>query len=286
MKKSKTGIILVAVFLIGVCVLLYPTLADYWNQKHQTAAIADMEKILATMDEDEFLQLFEDAERYNRELGELKYPMADWRSVKGYKDTLNPLNTGMMGYITISRINVELPIYHGTSDSVLGSAVGHIEGTSLPIGGEGTHSALSAHRGLPSAKLFTHLDQLEKGDIFVIKVLNRVCTYEVDKISIVTPDEINDLVAVPGEDYCTLVTCTPYGINSHRLLVRGTRIENVRPPLYVTTQAFQIDSLLATPAVAAPILLVLFIVLMVKYRKPTGKKYKVEEIAYEEIKDE
>ena len=275
-----------AVFLIGVCVLLYPTLADFWNQKHQTAAIANMEKILSTMDEDEFDKIFEEAEKYNKELGELQFPMLNWRSVEGYDNVLNPMKTGMIGYITINRINVELPIYHTTSDSVLGSAVGHIEGTSLPIGGEGTHSALSAHRGLPSAKLFTHLDQLEKGDTFVIKVLDRVYTYEVDKISIVNPDDVNELNMVPGEDYCTLVTCTPYGINSHRLLVRGTRIENVRPPLYVTTEAFQIDSLLATPAVAAPILFVLFIVLMVKYRKPTGKKYKVEEIAYEKFEDE
>lgn len=286
MKKEKTGIILVLIFLIGVSVLLYPTLADFWNQKHQSSAIADMEKILSNMDEDEYAEIFEEAKKYNEALSNLQYPLIDGKDLEGYYSTLNPLGNGMIGYITISRINVELPIYHGTSDSVLGSAVGHIQGTSLPIGGEGTHCAVSAHRGLPSAKLFTDLDQLEKGDTFTIKVLDRMVTYEVDKISIVEPDEVNELAMVPGEDYCTLVTCTPYGINTHRLLVRGTRIENVRPPLYITTEAFEIDSLLAAPAVAAPILFVLFIALMVKYRKPVGKKYKVKEIDYEEYEDD
>ena len=286
MKKEKTGIILVLIFLIGVSVLLYPTLADFWNQKHQSSAIADMEKILSNMDEDEYAEIFEEAKKYNEALSNLQYPLIDGKDLEGYYSTLNPLGNGMIGYITISRINVELPIYHGTSDSVLGSAVGHIQGTSLPIGGEGTHCAVSAHRGLPSAKLFTDLDQLEKGDTFTIKVLDRMVTYEVDKISIVEPDEVNELAMVPGEAYCTLVTCTPYGINTHRLLVRGTRIENVRPPLYITTEAFEIDSLLAAPAVAAPILFVLFIALMVKYRKPVGKKYKVKEIDYEEYEDD
>ena len=176
-----------------------------------------------------------------------------------------------MGYITIEKLGVELPLYHGTSDSVLNIACGHMEGTSLPIGGESTHSVLSAHRGLPHAKLFTDLDKMEVGDVFTITILDRIMTYQVDQIKVVNPNEIDEVHIIDGEDHCTLLTCTPYGINSHRLLVRGTRIENAAPILYVTSNAFKIDSLVATPVVAAPILLVLLIVLMVKYRDKGSK---------------
>jgi sortase A len=181
----------------------------------------------------------------------------------------------MMGYITIEKIKVQLPIYHGTSDRVLNSAVGHVEGSSLPVGGKSTHSVLSAHRGLPSAKLFTNLDKLEKGDIFTIRILDRTITYKVDQILIVLPEETDSLNIVQGEDYCTLVTCTPYGINTHRMLVRGTRIENIEPDrvINVITEAYQIDPLLVTPAVAAPILGLLLIILLVRSGK-TGKKKK------------
>ena len=176
-----------------------------------------------------------------------------------------------MGYVSIAKLGVELPLYHGVSSEVLNIACGHLEGTSFPVGGESTHSVLSAHRGLPHAKLFTELDKMELGDTFLITILDRPLTYQVDQIKIVRPNEIGDIQIIPGEDHCTLLTCTPYGVNSHRLLVRGTRIENAAPVLYVTSNAYRIDSLVATPVVAAPILLILLIVLMVKYRD-TGSK--------------
>ena len=182
----------------------------------------------------------------------------------------------MMGYITIEKIKVQLPVYHGTSDKVLNSAVGHVEGSSLPVGGAGTHAVLSAHRGLPSAKLFTNLDKLEAGDIFTIRILDRTITYQVDQILIVLPEETENLNVVPGEDYCTLVTCTPYGINTHRMLVRGTRIENIEPDrvINVITEAYQIDPLIVTPAVAAPMLGLLLIYLIIKSSKDSNKKKK------------
>jgi sortase A len=187
----------------------------------------------------------------------------------------------MIGYLKIDRIGVELPIYHGTSDDVLNRGVGHLEGSSLPVGGENTHSVMSAHRGLPSSKLFTDLDRVEKGDIFQIVVLDQVLTYQVDFIKVIEPTDISDLQIIEGGDYCTLFTCTPYGINTHRLLVRGVRIETIKekPIIYVSNEAFRIEPLLVTPAVAAPMLLVLLIHLLVKYREPpknTQQKKKEE----------
>ena len=179
-----------------------------------------------------------------------------------------------MGYLKISKIGVELPIYHGTSDAVLNRGVGHLEGSSLPVGGPSTHCIMSAHRGLPSAKLFTDLDRIEMGDTFQITILDQILTYQVDQIRTVKPTEFDDLLIVDGQDYCTLVTCTPYGINTHRLLVRGVRIETIldKPVLYVSNDAFRIEPLLVMPAVAAPILFVLLCHLMIKYREPPKKK--------------
>ena len=187
-----------------------------------------------------------------------------------YNEALKLEDTSIIGYVKIDKIGVELPIYHGTSDDVLNRGVGHLEGTSLPVGGENTHSVMSAHRGLPSAKLFTDLDRLELGDTFQIIVLDQVLTYQVDQIKIITPKEFEDLMIVEGMDYCTLFTCTPYGINTHRLLVRGIRIETIveKPVIYVANEAFRIEPLLVMPAVAAPMLFVFLIYLMVKYRDP------------------
>ena len=201
----------------------------------------------------------------------LSSPLSDYSKLTNYEETLDISGGGIMGFITIPKIGVELPIYHTIRTEVLNIACGHLEGTSLPVGGESTHCVLSAHRGLPHAKLFTDLDKMEIGDTFRITVLDQTLTYQVDQIKVVRPNEINDIQIVEGEDYCTLLTCTPYGINSHRLLVRGTRIENAAPKLYVTSNAYKIDSLVATPVVAAPILLVLLIVLMVKYRDKGSK---------------
>ena len=273
MKKHKTVLFLTLGFLVGICILLYPTISDYWNSKTQSRAVANYESVLENLDEETYKALLESAHAYNKALYETNYPLMDYKTVPGYYETLSITDNDMIGYLKIDRIGVELPIYHGTSDSVLNKGVGHLEGSSLPIGGENTHSVMSAHRGLPSSKLFTDLDRLEIGDTFQIVVLNEVLTYQVDSIKIIEPSNIADLQIIDGGDYCTLFTCTPYGINTHRLLVRGVRIETVKekPIIYVSNEAFRIEPLLVTPAVAAPMLLVLLIHLLVKYRTPKEK---------------
>jgi sortase A len=233
------------------------------------------------MEAEDYTAIFDKANEYNKLLYETDFPLTDYPKVPGYYDTLRVTDNGMIGYLKIDRIGVELPIYHGTSDDVLNRGVGHLEGSSLPVGGESTHSVMSAHRGLPSSKLFTDLDRVEKGDTFQIIVLDQVLTYQVDFIKVIEPTDVVNLQIMKGGDYCTLFTCTPYGINTHRLLVRGVRIETIKekPVLYVSNEAFRIEPLLVTPAVAAPMLLVLLIHLLVKYREPpknTQQKKKEE----------
>ena len=271
MKRKKIGILLVLMLFVGVCGLLYPSVSQYWNSKTQTHAVENYQDILNALKPEDYESYFQAAESYNTALQELSFPLTDYHRLEGYEETLNINGNGIMGYISIQKLGVELPLYHGISAEVLNVACGHLEGTSLPVGGENTHCVLSAHRGLPHARLFTDLDKMELGDTFQITVLDRTLTYQVDQIKVVRPDEVDDVQIVTGEDLCTLLTCTPYGVNSHRLLVRGTRIENAAPALYVTSNAYRIDSLVATPVVAAPILLVLLIVLMVKYRDTESK---------------
>lgn len=223
-KRISTGI-MIMIFMIGLSLLLYPGASNFWNSIHQTYAIVDYEASLEGLSPTDYTVYWEAAEDYNRELAGLEEPLKNYDQIDGYKAVLNVRNNGMMGYITIPDLNVELPIYHGTSESVLSKAAGHLEGSSLPVGGENTHCVISAHRGLPSAKLFTNLDQVEVGDRFSMKILDRTLTYEVFEISVVKPDEIERLGIEEGKDLCTLVTCTPYGINSHRLLVHGKRIK-------------------------------------------------------------
>lgn len=275
MKKHLSTILLLLVFVLGLCILLYPAVSDYWNSMVQSRVIVDYEAALQNMTQEDYSAAFAEADAYNVALRDVAFPMMyyddlDLRlDLKQYEDILNIKGDGTMGYITIPSIGVELPIYHGTSEAVLNVAAGHIEGTSLPAGGESTHTVLSAHRGLPSAKLFTDLDELKIGDVFTLTILDRVLTYEVDQILIVLPNEVEELYVKEGEDLCTLVTCTPYGINTHRLLVRGHRIETVeeKPTIYVPADAYLIDSLIVTPIVAVPILLVLLVFLLIKYRK-------------------
>lgn len=279
-KKSNNAstVLLVAIFFVGLCVLLYPTISDFWNEKRQSQAIINYDDLIVDLTPEDYTDFFAKADTYNQKIKNMPYPFLGHRNIADeYYSTLDVNGDGMMGYITIEKIKVQLPIYHGTSDRVLNSAVGHVEGSSLPVGGTSTHAVLSAHRGLPSAKLFTNLDKLEKGDVFTIRILDRTITYQVDQILIVLPEETNDLNIVTGEDYCTLVTCTPYGINTHRMLVRGTRIENIEPEkvINVITEAYQIDPLIVTPAVAAPMLGLLLIGLIVKSRS-TGKKKKAK----------
>ena len=281
MRKHKTVIFLTLGFLVGICILLYPAFSDFWNSKTQSRAITDYESVLDNLDENEYRAIFERAHAYNKALYETNYPLMDYKNVPGYYDTLRITDNDMIGYLKIDRIGVELPIYHGTSDDVLNRGVGHLEGSSLPIGGENTHSIMSAHRGLPSSKLFTDLDRMEIGDNFQIIILDQVLTYQVDFIKVIEPTDVSDLQIIEGGDYCTLFTCTPYGINTHRLLVRGVRIETIKekPIIYVSNEAFRIEPLLVTPAVAAPMLFVLLIHLLVKYREPpknTQQKEKEE----------
>ena len=275
MKKHLSTILLVGVFLLGLGILLYPSVSDYWNSMHQTQAIGAYEDTLSGMTQKDYSEYFAQADAYNAALASLPTPLTGYEvldtleEVPKYRDVLDVNGMGIMGYIDIDEIGVELPIYHGTDPSVLNVAVGHLEGTSLPVGGVGTHCVLSAHRGLPSARLFTDLDRLKVGDTFTLTVLNRLLTYQVDQVLIVEPDQVEALAIDPNEDYCTLVTCTPYGINTHRLLVRGRRVENAeeKPVIYVPADMVRIDPLVVTPAVAAPMLLVLLIFLLIRYRK-------------------
>ena len=264
MKKNRSNIILILIFLVGLSVMLYPTVSDYINQKNQSRAVASYSEEVENLSDVDYQAYFDAADDYNRRLAETPDAFYRPEEVSGYTDTLDVSGTGIMGYITIPKIGVELPVYHGTSDGVLQVAAGHLEGSSLPGGGAGTHAVISAHRGLPSAKLFTNLDELEVGDTFTITVLDRVLTYEVDQISIVLPTETDLLQPVEGKDYVTLMTCTPYGINTHRLLVRGKRIENAenQKHIRVTADALRIEPIIVAPALAVPMLLVLLVVML------------------------
>lgn len=271
-KKSSKGItlILVAVLLAGAVLLAYPSVSDWWNSFHQSRAIASYAQQVAELDNDTYEQLWSQARSYNDALdgGVERFTLTEAQQTR-YDALLDVSGTGIMGYIEIPKIKCDLPIYHGTGEAVLQIAIGHIAGTSLPVGGEGTHCVLSGHRGLPSAKLFTDLDKLEEGDTFMLRVLDETLTYEVDQIRTVLPQEVDELDVIEGEDLCTLITCTPYGINSHRLLVRGHRVENAATAatIRVTADAMQVEPLLVAPVVALPMLLVLFILLLLPKRK-------------------
>ena len=280
MRKNQSTILLLLVFLIGLSLLLYPTVSDWWNSFHQSQAIAGYAEAVAELDDLSYDRYWADARAYNAALpDDTSRFLPTEEKTEQYENLLNISGNGIMGYIEIPAIGVSLPIYHGVEDTVLQIAIGHIEGSSLPVGGEGTHCVVSGHRGLPSAKLFTDLDKLAEGDTFLLRVLDEVLTYEVDQIHIVEPDEVDLLAVEAGQDLCTLVTCTPYGINTHRMLIRGHRIETPEDALYtqVPPDALQIDPLLIAPLVAAP-LLVLLLAWMLgsgrKHSKPNRKQAK------------
>ena len=277
MKKKNnnwTTVFLVLLLLAGVSLLLYPSLSDYWNSMHQTRAIASYAETVSQLDTAQYDEMWKAAQDYNRTLAqrETAFALTDEQKA-AYESLLDVSGLGVMGYIEIPEIDCSLPIYHGTEESVLQVAVGHLEWSSLPVGGEGTHCVLSGHRGLPSAKLFTNLDKLAVGDTFLLRVLDEVLTYEVDQILIVEPEQVDALGIVPGEDYCTLVTCTPYGINTHRLLVRGHRVENTPEAarMHVTADATQFDPLLVAPVLAIPVLLLLLIILLLPKRQSKSR---------------
>ena len=276
MKKHFSTVLLVLVFLVGLGVMLYPTVSDAVNRAHQTRAVSDYTNRIEEMSQQDFSAWFRKAEAYNEALAQDPEALYLPESLPDYWGTLDVTGTGIMGYLSIPKINVSLPVYHGTEEAVLQIGVGHLEGSSFPIGGNSTHAVLSAHRGLPSSRLFTDLDQLEKGDIFEITVLDRVLTYEIDDISIVLPQDAEGLLVKEGEDLVTLMTCTPYGINSHRLLFRGRRIESGERihALTVTSEAVKLDPVVIAPILAAPLLLALLLWLLLtpgKFKKKGGE---------------
>ena len=245
--------------------MAYPSVSDWWNSFHQTQAIAKYSKSVANMDRENFDRILEEAEAYNEKLlgRQNRFILSDEQKIE-YKNVLDVDGTGIMAYIDIPKINVSLPIYHGVDQNILEVAIGHIEGSSLPVGGKGTHCVVSGHRGLPAARLFTDLDQLEVGDKFLVQVLDRTLTYEVDQIRIVLPEEFQDLEIDPDKDQMTLVTCTPYKVNTHRLLVRGHRVENEIPnAANITADALMFRPYYVAPIVAAPILLILLIMMLI-----------------------
>lgn len=274
MRMRKSTIILLVSFFIGLSVLLYPSISSYWNSKTQSEAVVDYEAMLSQYKPEDYTAVFAEADAYNQKLWTLNDPLQEYPKLSDYHRILNISGTGMIGYITIPKIGQELPVYHGTSEGVLSVAVGHLEGTSLPVGGTDTHSVVSAHRGLPTAVLFTHLDRMELGDTFTFTVLDRTLTYEVDQIRIVEPDDSSLIQLVEGKDYCTLLTCTPYGINTQRLLVRGHQVDaSQKRSIYVASEAYRIEPLVVMPIVALPIIAVLLLyVMLAPVKKETGKE--------------
>jgi sortase A len=273
LRKHSLTFILISVFVVGLAVLLYPTVSDYVNSLHQSRVIAEYSESVGHIDDERYESLLAAAHAYNEVLPEKanRYMLSDAEKDE-YGELLNVSGNGVIGYVEIPSIRVKLPIYHGTDENVLQVGIGHMEGTSLPVGGIGTHTAVTGHRGLPSSSLLTNLDRVSVGDIFVFTVLDETLTYEADRILIVEPHETDKLEIDPEMDYATLITCTPYGVNSHRLLVRGHRVDNLpgSSSFRVTADAMPIDPALASGIFAAPILIALLIGVLVKYRRRGG----------------
>jgi len=279
MKKKITTILLILIFVAGLAILAYPTVSDYWNSFHSSRAIMSYADAVSGLSEEEYERLFSEARAYNARILDRSNPfLPSEEELEEYNQLLNTGGDGIMGYIEIPMINVTIPIYHGTSEGVLQVAVGHLDWTSLPVGGESTHAVLSGHRGLPSAELFTRLDRLVVGDEFMLNVLNEVLTYEVDQILIVLPEDVSALQISEGKDYCTLVTCTPYGINTHRILVRGHRVETQNThSVRVTSDAIQIEPVLIAPIVAIPLLIAIFAMMFAVDQREWEDKLKYED---------
>ena len=281
-KENRVTLIIVAVGVFGLGLILYPSVADWWNSFHQSRAVASYAKKVANLDTSEYERILAEAEAYNNNLAAtgIKWTMSE-EEIAAYEKELDITGTGIMGYITIPKIHVELPIYHGIDDAVLQIAIGHLTETSLPVGGPSTHCVVSGHRGLPSAKLFTDIDKLVEGDTWTVNVLNKTLTYEVDQIRVVEPTDLSNLQIEQGKDYFTLVTCTPYGINTHRLLIRGHRVDNAQGEANVIADALQIEPVYIAPFVAIPFIILLIIIMLVstgymKKRKKIRKKAEEE----------
>ncbi len=284
-KKSNiiSTIIFTLIFLVGLSVMFYPMFSNWWNSKVQSYAVADYETVVQEMDNSKLLEMIEEANAYNKQLAKLSDPYKEYDFIAGYYDILDVSGTGIMGYVDIPLIQVKIPIYHGTSEGVLQIAAGHLEGSAIPVGGKNTHSVISAHRGLPSAKLFTDLDKLVVGDYFTIHILGQIYTYEVEEILIVEPHEISKLAIIPDGDYVTLMTCTPYGVNSHRMLLRSKRVANIinedgeevpAVAVKVTSDAVQVDPLLVVPILASPLVIVMLCFWMFSDKKKKPLPYR------------
>lgn len=284
-KKSNiiSTIIFTIIFLVGLSVMFYPMFSNWWNSKVQSGVVASYETVVSEMDNSKLLEMIEEANFYNKQLAKLSDPYKEYDFVAGYYDILNISGTGVMGYIDIPLIQVQIPIYHGTSETVLNIAAGHLEGSSIPVGGKNTHSVISAHRGLPSAKLFTDLDKLVVGDYFSIHILGQIYTYEVEEILIIEPHEFSKLAIIPDGDYVTLMTCTPYGVNSHRMLLRSKRVANIinedgeevpAVAVKVTSDAVQVDPLLVVPILASPLVIVMLCFWMFSDKKKKPLPYR------------
>ena len=259
-KWYRSSAALIAALAAGIFLLLYPTVSNYWNSFHQSRAIMQYAEQVAQMDSGRYAELIREAEQYNARLAETGIRwMMDEGQIQEYEKLLNFNDTGIMGYIDIPKISVKLPVYHGTGEAVLQTSIGHIAETSLPVGGAGSHCSLSGHRGLPSARLFSDLDKLVDGDMFTLSILNETYTYEVDRIRVVDPADLTELKIFPGEDLCTLITCTPYGINTHRLLVRGHRVKNLDGEAQVVADAMQLEAAYVAPFIMIPLLLLLLL---------------------------
>ena len=286
-SKNWSTLLVIVIFLAGVLIMIYPTFADYWNSFHQTRAIMSYSEAVSNLSKEEYTKEIDKAKEYNHKLASvgMNWRMSD-ADKEEYEATLNFTGNGIMGYISIEKIKVTLPIYHGTNESVLQTSIGHLESSSLPVGAytynykegrvadaeDGSHCVLTGHRGLPSAKLFSDLDKLNEGDIFTLSILGETYTYQVDQIRVVEPTDLSNLEIVPGMDYCTLVTCTPYGINTHRLLVRGHRTANPQGDITIIADAIMVDSAYVAVFIAIPIILILIIAVLINDRKKKKKK--------------
>ena len=278
MKKHFSTLLLIIVFLAGLGLMMYPTVSDMVNKAHQTVAIDSYEEELSKLSNEDFSSILEEARKYNSALTTNEFPKnsEDLDGNEEYKKAMNPAGNGMMGYVKIDAINLKMPVYHTTKESVLQSGIGHIPTTSLPVGGESTHAVLTGHRGLSSARLFTDLDKIQLGDVFFIYVLDDILAYQVDQIKTVLPEQTQDLQIIEGEDHVTLVTCTPYGVNTHRLLIRGTRIpysaelEKTVEEQSETRSGLTMEQLVLI--IGAPLLTVLFIIVLISTKKPKKRR--------------
>ncbi len=275
MKQKIIKRTLIFAFFLGIALLLYPPISDYINSRNQSRAVQSYQETVSGIDKSKQEQILRRAQQYNERLAQTQDAFYYPERVSGYEETLDITGNGIMGYLNIDKIHLELPIYHGVSADVLQIAVGHLPGTSLPVGGKGTHTVLSGHRGLPKARLFSDLDKLEPGDRFTITVLSEVFTYQVVQTKTVEPYEVDDLQLEPGQDFCTLFTCTPYGVNTQRLFVRGRRVTNDKTEerrVYYTNEAYRVTPAIVAPILAAPVLVILYTLMILFGNKKRSHK--------------